>query len=249
MIETIALTKQYGAVKAVDELSFHAADGAVTGLIGANGAGKTTTFRAICGVVEPDRGTARVDGHESWRERSRVLPLLGVLPDVRGLYPRLTAREHLEYFGALHGVAPPVLVQRIAVLASRLEMAEFIDRRARGLSRGQELKVALARALIHAPQNIILDEPTNGLDVAATRAVRELIRELRGQGRCVVLASHVMTEIMQLCDRLVIIDHGRVIATGTPAELLLRAGTSDLEEVFVKALATARNETRLPRCA
>ncbi len=249
MIETIALTKRYGDVTAVDGLNFHAADGAVTGLIGANGAGKTTTFRAICGVVEPDRGAARVDGHDSWRERLAALPRLGVLPDIRGLYPRLTPREHLEYFGALHGVTPTALAQRIAVLAERLEMAEFIDRRARGLSRGQELKVALARALIHAPQNIILDEPTNGLDVASTRAVRELIRELRMAGRCVVLASHVMAEVTQLCDVLFIIDRGRVIATGTPTELLRRFATTDLEDVFVDAIAAARTRSGLPRCA
>ena len=249
MIETIALTKRYGTLTAVDGLNFRAADGEVTGLIGANGAGKTTTFRAICGVVEPDHGAATVDGHDSWRERLEILPRLGVLPDVRGLYPRLTPREHLAYFGALHGVPDAALKGGIATLAARLDMLEFIDRPARGLSRGQELKVALARALVHAPQNIILDEPTNGLDVGATRTVRELIRELRAAGRCVVLASHVMTEIAQLCDRLFIIDRGRVIATGTPAELLARGGTSDLEDVFVTAIASARAAPGQSKCA
>jgi len=249
MIETRGLTKRYGSVTAVDGLEFHAEDGAVTGLIGANGAGKTTTFRAICGVVEPDRGSACVDGHDAWHARLEVLPRLGVLPDVRGLYPRLTPREHLAYFGALHGVEPTVLSRRIAALAERLEMREFIDRRARGLSRGQELKVALARALIHAPQNVILDEPTNGLDVASTRAVRELIRELRAAGRCVVLASHVMVEVTQLCDRLFIIDRGHVVATGSPADLLQRFDATDLEDVFVSAIAAARTKSGFLQCA
>lgn len=249
MIETKGLTKRYGSVTAVDDLNFRAEDGAVTGLIGANGAGKTSTFRAICGVVEPDRGSARVDGHDAWHARLEVLPRLGVLPDVRGLYPRLTPREHLDYFGALHGVEPGILSRRITTLAERLEMGDFIDRRARGLSRGQELKVALARALIHAPQNVILDEPTNGLDVASTRAVRELIRELRAAGRCVVLASHVMAEVTQLCDRLFIMDRGRVVAAGSPADLLQRAGTTDLEDVFVSAIAAARANGGFSRCA
>lgn len=249
MIETRALMKRYGRVIAVDGLDFRAHDGEVTGLIGPNGAGKTTTFRSLCGIVRPDSGTARVDGRDSWRERLAVLGRLGVLPDVRGLYPRLTAREHLAYFGALHGVDASALARRIAALVDRLDMASFVDRRARGLSRGQELKVALARALVHAPQNIILDEPTNGLDVSSTRAVRDLVRELRADGRCVVLASHVMTEVAQLCDRLFVIDRGRVVAAGTPAELIATYGAQDLEDVFIAAIDRARAVEAARLCA
>lgn len=236
MIRTTGLGKSFGALRAVDGLDFAAEDGAVTGLIGANGAGKTTTFRALCGVVRPDEGAATVDGFDAWHQRMEVLPRLGVLPDIRGLYPRLTPREHLLYFGELHGISRAVLMRRIDALAARLEMTEFVDRRARGLSRGQELKVALARALVHEPRNVIFDEPTNGLDVASTRAVRALIRELRDDGRCVVLASHVMPEVAQLCDRICVIDRGRVIAAGPPEQLLREHGVADLEELFVKAI-------------
>jgi sodium transport system ATP-binding protein len=241
VIRTIGLRKSFGTLRAVDGLDFVAADGEVTGLIGANGAGKTTTFRALCGVVMPDSGSATVDGFDSWHQRMEVLPRLGVLPDVRGLYPRLTPREHLLYFGRLHGIDTGVLTRRIDALAERLEMTSFVDRRARGLSRGQELKVALARALVHEPRNVIFDEPTNGLDVASTRAVRALIRELRDAGRCVVLASHVMPEVAQLCDRISVIDAGRVIASGPPESLLAAHGVADLEELFVSAVARARD--------
>ena len=236
MIRTTGLRKSFGGLRAVDGLDFLAEDGAVTGLIGANGAGKTTTFRALCGVVRPDEGAATVDGFDSWHQRMEVLPRLGVLPDIRGLYPRLTPREHLLYFGELHGIARTVLMRRIDALAERLEMTGFVDRRARGLSRGQELKVALARALVHEPRNVIFDEPTNGLDVASARAVRTLIRELRDAGRCVVLASHVMPEVAQLCDRICMIDRGRVVTAGPPERLLADHGVADLEELFVRVI-------------
>jgi sodium transport system ATP-binding protein len=236
VIRTAGLKKSFGGVCAVDGLDFLAEDGVVTGLVGANGAGKTTTFRALCGVVRPDEGSATVDGFDAWSERMEVLPRLGVLPDIRGLYPRLTPREHLLYFGDLHGIARPVLMRRIDALADRLEMTGFVDRRARGLSRGQELKVALARALVHEPRNVIFDEPTNGLDVASARAVRALIRELRDDGRCVVLASHVMPEVAQLCDRICVIDRGRAIAAGPPERLLTEYGVADLEELFVRLI-------------
>jgi len=240
VIRTVGLKKSFGALRAVDGLDFLARDGEVTGLIGANGAGKTTTFRALCGVVMPDEGSATVDGFDAWHQRLEVLPRLGVLPDTRGLYPRLTPREHLLYFGQLHGLDSAVLMRRIDALAERLEMTAFVDRRARGLSRGQELKVALARALVHEPHNVIFDEPTNGLDVASTRAVRALIRELRDAGRCVVLASHVMPEVAQLCDRICVIDRGRVVAAGPPQSLLSAHGVGDLEDLFVSTIERAR---------
>ncbi|MBL8697475.1 MAG: ATP-binding cassette domain-containing protein [Alphaproteobacteria bacterium] len=249
MIETRALSKRYGPVVAVNGLDFQARDGEVTGLIGPNGAGKTTTFRTLCGIVQPDSGSARVDGRDAWGERLAVLARIGVLPDVRGLYPRLTPREHLAYFGALHGIEAPVLARRIDALIDRLDMSSFADRRARGFSRGQELKVALARALVHEPHNVILDEPTNGLDVVSTRAVRELVRELRGAGRCVVLASHVMSEVAQLCDRLFLIDRGRVVAGGTPDDLIRAFGAHDLEDVFLEAIGRARSLEAERRCA
>jgi sodium transport system ATP-binding protein len=230
------LGKRYGEVVAVDGMELIARDGEVTGLIGPNGAGKTTTFRTIYGVVEPDRGRAQVDGFDTSRARLEALSRLGVLPDMRGLYPRLTAREHLRYCGRLHGIGAGELEARIEALVERLGMSAFADRRTRGFSRGQELKVALGRALVHAPQNVILDEPTNGLDVESTRAVRGLVREMRDQGRCVLLSSHVMTEVAALCDRLYIVDGGRVAASGTPERLRVEFGTSDLEEIFLRAV-------------
>ncbi len=236
MIEVEGLRKRFGALVAVDGMDLVARDGEVTGLIGPNGAGKTTTFRAIYGIVRPDCGCARVDGFDTADERIEAQRRLGVLPDVRGLYPRLTPREHLRYYGRLHGIDAAAIEGRIGELVARLGMEEFADRRARGFSRGQELKVALARALVHAPRNLILDEPTNGLDVVSSRAVRELIREMRVAGVCILLSSHIMTEVSALCDRLYICAGGRAIAHGTPDELRRSFGARDLEEVFVAAV-------------
>ena len=236
MIEVSGLRKRFGALVAVDGMDLVARDGEITGLIGPNGAGKTTTFRAIYGLVRPDTGHARVDGFDTSAERIETQRRLGVLPDVRGLYPRLTPREHLRYYGRLHGIDGAALEARIEALVRRLGMEEFADRRARGFSRGQELKVALARTLVHGPRNVILDEPTNGLDVVSSRAVRELIREMRAAGVCILLSSHIMVEVSQLCDRLYICAGGRVVAHGTPDELRRGFGARDLEEVFVAAV-------------
>ncbi len=242
MIEVQGLTKSFRALRAVSDLSLVARDGEITGLIGPNGAGKTTTFRVIYGLLRPDAGAVRVDGYDVVADRIAAQRRLGALPDVRGLYPRLTAREHIRYFGRLQGLDGPDLDHRIDSLCTRLDMTDIADRRARGFSRGQELKVALARALVHQPHNIILDEPTNGLDVVSSRAVRALIREMRDAGRCVLISSHIMSEVSALCDRLAIITHGRLVAEGTLAELRARAGTDDLEEVFIGTLQAAPGE-------
>jgi len=226
-------------VHALTGLSLTAPDGAVTGLIGPNGAGKTTAFRVVYGLLMPDSGAARVDGIDVATDRMAAQRELGVLPDVRGLYPRLTAREHIRYFGQLHGSGGPELEADTDDLIERLGMRDFADRAAQGFSRGQELKVALGRALVHRPKNLILDEPTNGLDVMSSRAVRELIGEMKAKGHCILLSSHIMSEVSLLCDTLVICAEGRAVAQGTPDELREQTGADDLDEVFVRILKRA----------
>ncbi len=235
MIEVSGLHKAFGEVVAVQEVSFVASDGAITGLLGPNGAGKSTVLRMIYGLLRPDRGSAHVDGLQVAAEPVAARRGLGVLPDARGLYPRLTAREHVRYFGQLHGLQGPDLETRIDAMIERLDMVGIADRRVAGFSQGERVKVALARALVHNPRNVLLDEPTNGLDVMSTRAVRQLIRELRAEGRCVVLSSHVMQEVSALCDTVVVIGKGRVAAQGTTEELIDATGASSLEDAFVIA--------------
>lgn len=233
MIEVRGISKSFGPLRVVENISFFARDGQITGLIGPNGAGKTTLFRLICTVLRPDRGTMLVDGIDAQRDAIAARHRLGVLPDVRGLYTRLTAREHLRYFGALHGIPRRELERRIEALVETLNMEDFIDRRARGFSRGQQMKVALGRALVHEPHNIMLDEPTNGLDVATSRSVRDLLRRLRDEGRCILLTSHIMQEVGALADRIIVLAHGHIVLEGTPAELRDATGLSDLEEIFM----------------
>lgn len=237
MIEIENLRKSFGDTHAVDGLSLNAKNGEILGLIGHNGAGKTTTFRIVAGLMAPGGGHAAVDGHDVVSDRIAAQHALGVLPDVRGLYPRLTGREHVRYYGELHGLWGEALEARIAELSERLGMEDFIDRRARGYSRGQELKVALARALVHRPRNVIFDEPTNGLDVPSARAVHALIRELRDAGAAVIVSSHIMSEVATLCDRVVIMADGRGVMEGTPKELKDRSGTASLEDVFIMAMS------------
>ncbi len=237
MIEIRNLHKAFGSVKAVNGMSLMADDGRITGLIGPNGAGKTTAFRAVYGLLNPDTGTVRVDGIDVGEDRLGAQRRLGVLPDVRGLYLRLSGREHVRYYGSLQGLSGSDLEERIKILVQRLGMEEFADRRAKGYSRGQELKVALGRALVHRPHNLILDEPTNGLDVVSSRAVRALITELRDQGHCVLLSSHIMAEVSALCDYLIIMADGAVISEGTPDELRRRFTAHDLEDVFVASIS------------
>ena len=238
MIEAQALHRAFGEVVAVDDVSFVAPDRAITGLLGPNGAGKTTTLRMLYTLIAPDRGEVRVDGQNATDDVRATRRRLGVLPDARGLYPRLTAREHVRYFGELHGLSGLDLTRRVDELLEVLDMKEIADRRSAGFSQGERMKVAIARALVHGPQNILLDEPTNGLDVMATRAMREVIRRLRDQGRCVVFSSHVMQEVSALCDRIVVIAKGRVVAEGTPDELRRATGMESLEDAFVKVIGS-----------
>ena len=239
MIEVRGLAKSFGALRVVEDVSFVARDGEITGLIGPNGAGKTTMFRLIGTVLRPDRGATLIDGVDGERDPLEARRRLGVLPDIRALYLRMTAREHIRYFGELHGIPRRELDSRIEELVGTLRMEDFIDRRAKGFSRGQQMKVALGRALVHRPHNIMLDEPTNGLDVATSRAVRDLLRELRGEGRCILLTSHIMQEVSALADRIVILAEGRIVLQGTPAELRRATGMHDLEEVFMAATRPA----------
>lgn len=241
MIYAQSLHKTFGQVVAVDDVSFTAPDGAVTGLLGPNGAGKTTSLRMVYGLLKPARGKVEIDGIDISQRTQEAQSRIGVLPDVSGLYPRLTAREHIRYYGNLQGIRGAELEARIGKWVEILGLQEIIDRRVAGFSHGERTKVALARALVHNPQNILLDEPTNGLDVMSTRAVRELIRHLRAEGRCVVFSSHVMQEVSALCDRIVVIAHGRIAAEGTSEELLALTGKSSLEDAFV-ALAGPHGE-------
>ena len=235
MIEVRGLAKSFGDLRVVDDVSFVARDGEITGLIGPNGAGKTTMFRLICTVLRPNRGTTLIDGIDSRKDPLAARRRLGVLPDIRALYTRLTAREHLRYFGELHGISRSELATRIEELVATLRMEDFIDRRAKGFSRGQQMKVALGRALVHEPHNIMLDEPTNGLDVATSRSVRDLLRRLRAEGRCILLTSHIMQEVAALADRIIVLAEGRIVLQGAPAELRRATGLHDLEEIFMAA--------------
>jgi sodium transport system ATP-binding protein len=237
MIEAKGLHRRFGEVVAVDEVSFVARDGAITGLLGPNGAGKTTTLRMVYTLVHPDRGEVRVDGVSASANPLEARRRLGVLPDARGLYPRLTAREHVRYFGRLHGMGGVELEKRTDALIELLDMRAIADRRTQGFSQGERVKVALARALVHRPPNVLLDEPTNGLDVPAIRATREIIRRLREAGHCVIFSSHVMQEVAALCDRIVIVAKGRVRAEGTVDELRAMTGQQDLEEAFVRLIS------------
>ena len=239
MIELRDLHKAFGAVKAVDGVSFSARDGEITGLLGPNGAGKTTTLRMLYTLMKPDRGQVLVDGIDAAVDPLAVRRRLGVLPDARGLYKRLTSRENIDYFGRLQGMAQADIDARRDALVAALDLGEIIDRRTEGFSQGQRVKTAIARALIHDPKNCILDEPTNGLDVMATRAMRDFLRHLRDEGRCVLFSSHIMQEVGALCDRIVVIAHGRVVADATPAELRAQAGSDNLEEAFVKVIGSA----------
>jgi len=233
MIEIRGLRKKFGAVEAVRDVTFSAADGTVVGLLGPNGAGKTTTLRMLSGLMRPDAGTIRVDNADVVADPIGVQTHMGLLPDSRGLYPRLTPVEHIEYFGRLHGIDGPALSARTKALVTRLDLTEIADRRVSGFSQGERTKVALARALVHQPRNVILDEPTNGLDVMSTRAMRAVIRELRREGCCVLFSSHIMQEVSALCDRIVVIAQGKVTADGTPDELRKVTGRDSLEDAFV----------------
>ena len=242
MIRVEALEKSFktrtGTVRAVAGVTFQAVDGEITGLLGPNGAGKTTTLRVLYTLMRPDAGRVLVDGHDSSLDPAQVRRRLGVLPDARGLYKRLTARENIAYFGELHGLKRADIATRTHLLTAALDMHTFIDRRAEGFSQGERTKTAIARALVHQPRNVVLDEPTNGLDVMSTRSLRQFLLGLKAEGRCVLLSSHVLQEVARLCDRVVVIASGRVVAHGTPDELRAATGCAQLEDAFVKAIGS-----------
>jgi sodium transport system ATP-binding protein len=238
MIEVRNLHKHFGKVIAVDGVSFIARDGEITGLLGPNGAGKTTTLRCLYTLMQPDQGEILVDGLDAAADPVAVRRRLGVLPDARGIYKRLTARENIAYFGRLHGLDPVTLDRRIEAAIAALEMGDFADRRAEGYSQGQRVKTAIARALVHDPRNVVLDEPTNGLDVMATRSMRGFLRNLKADGRCVLFSSHIMQEVAALCDRIVVIAKGLVVADESPASLRAQTGQANLEDAFVTLIGT-----------
>jgi sodium transport system ATP-binding protein len=238
MIETQGLHKRFGKTTAVEEVSFTARDGSVTALLGPNGAGKTTSLRMLYGLLQPDAGRALVDGHEAATDPLAAQQRLGVLPDSTGLYGRLTAREQLRYAARLQGLSAREAGERAAWLIDRLDMQGIADRRSAGFSQGERRKVALGRALIHDPRNVVLDEPTNGLDVPSTRVMRRFVRELADSGKCVLFSTHILQEVSAVCDRVVVIARGRVVAEGTPAELVERTGEANLEDAFVQLIGT-----------
>jgi sodium transport system ATP-binding protein len=238
MIVVKNLRKSFGDVKAVNDVSFEARDGEITGLLGPNGAGKTTTLRMLYSLLPPDEGEIRIDGLDPTRDAMEIKRTLGVVPDNRGLYSRLTARENIAYFGELHGMSKKAIEKRIETMTATLDMGDFINRRTEGFSQGQNVKVAIARAMVHEPQTVLLDEPSNGLDVMSTRALRGYIRKLKAAGHSVVLSTHIMQEVAALCDRIVIIAKGEVAADGTTCELLERSGCDSLEDAFVKLIGS-----------
>lgn len=238
MIRVEHVYKRFGTVTAVHDVSFIASDGAVTGLLGPNGAGKTTALRMLYGVMRPDSGRIEVDGIDAVTNPLGAQARLGVLPDLAGLYPRLTAREHIHYYGQLHNLDGAALARRANELIHLLDMREIADRRAGAFSHGERTKVAFARALVHTPQHVLLDEPTNGLDVMSTRTVREIIRRLRDDGRCVLFSSHIMQEVSALCDTITVMARGQVVASGTADALRRDTGRDDLEDAFVALVGT-----------
>jgi len=241
VIEVDGLVKSFGRkreVRAVDGVSFVAPDGEITGLLGPNGAGKTTVLRMLATLVVPDAGTARVDRLDVVADRYAVRGRIGVLSDARGLYQRLTARENVRYYGEMHGLSGRALDERVDAVLHTLGLSALADRRTQGFSQGERMKVAIARALVHDPATILLDEPTNGLDIMSVRALREQLKSLRAAGKCLLFSSHVMQEVAALCDRIVILAHGRVVAHGTAGELVEQAGTQSLEDAFVTLLGS-----------
>jgi sodium transport system ATP-binding protein len=239
MIEARELARNFGGVAAVRNVSFAAPDGRITGLLGPNGAGKSTTLRILCTILRPDSGVALIDGQSVAGDPLGARRRLGVLAHGAGLYPNLTGRENILYFGALHGLARAERERRADELIAELDLAGCAGRRAHGFSQGERLKTALARALVHTPRNIVLDEPTNGLDVMAVRNLRRLLGRLRDSGHCILFSSHVMQEVAALCDDVVVIAGGTVVAHGSPAQLRERAAEPGLEDAFVKLIGSA----------
>lgn len=239
MIEVKNLKKSFKSVQAVKGISFQARDGAITGLLGHNGAGKSTSLRILYGLLKADSGSAVIDNIDVLANPQQAQRLVGVMTDAHGLYPRLTAREHIEYFARLRGMPEDLIKSRSDELIARLDMTEIAERRTEGFSQGEKMKVCLSRSLVHDPQNLIMDEPTNGLDVMSTRSVRSILQELKKQNKCILLSSHIMQEIDALCDELVIIADGRVLMQGSRDELRKMTGEDNLEEAFMAITRSA----------
>jgi sodium transport system ATP-binding protein len=238
MIETKDVRKQFGAVQALGGVSFQARDGQITALLGPNGAGKTTLLRLLVGLLRRDHGSISIDGVDPERDPMAVRKNIGFLTDQFGLYDRLSTREYLAYFGELNGMAGPTLHARIDQVAELLAMNDILERRAKGFSQGQRIKVALARTLLHRPRHLLLDEPSRGLDVMSTRALRSALAELRKDGCCVIMATHVMQEVTHLCDDVIVIAKGHTVAQGSPQQLCQRTGIANLEDAFVSLVGT-----------
>jgi sodium transport system ATP-binding protein len=241
VIEIERMTKGFGRrreIRALDDVSFVAGDGAITGLLGPNGAGKTTLLRILATLVVPDTGSATIGGLDVVRDRFAVRRRIGVLSDARGLYARLSARENIRYYGELHGLQGDGLERRIDSLIGLLGLDTIADRAAKGFSQGERMKVAIARALVHDPGTLLLDEPTNGLDIMSVRSLRDLLRGIRARGTCILYSSHVMQEVSALCDRIVVLGHGRVVTEGTPEFLLRASGQKSLEDALVSLLGS-----------
>lgn len=238
MIRVNDLYKTIDQVKALNGLSFHADNGTITGLLGPNGAGKTTCLRTLLGLLKADSGSASIDGFDIARQTQQARQQIGLFPDPFGLYERLTPREYVQFFAELNGMSSQAAKLATAQVLSLLRMDEIADRRCQGFSQGQRMKTALAQAIVHKPTNIVLDEPTRGLDVMSTRVLRELLLTLKQQGHCVLFSSHVMQEVAALCDQVVVMAKGRVVAQGSPAELCARTGKNSLEDAFIKLIGT-----------
>lgn len=238
MLRVDNLSKHFGAVTALDDLSFAAEDGQITGLLGPNGAGKTTCLRILYGLLQADAGTAIADGRDVHKAPLEARRSMGIFPDKFGLFERLTAREQIDYFASLHGLQGANKREAIDRIIAEMQIEDLADRRTVGFSQGQRMKVTLAQALVHRPQNLVLDEPTRGLDVMSTRILRDTLRELRERGHCILFSSHVMQEVAALCDRVVIVAQGKLAAEGTPEALCELAGETQLEEAFVKIIGS-----------
>jgi sodium transport system ATP-binding protein len=238
MIEVQEVRKHFGAVQALGGVSFAARDGQITALLGPNGAGKTTLLRTLVGLLRRDHGSIAIDGVDPEKDPLAVRRNIGFLTDQFGLYERLSTREYLNYFGELNGMSGPALKRRIDEVAELLQMDDILERRAKGFSQGQRIKVALARTLLHRPRHLLLDEPSRGLDVMSTRALRHALSALRAEGCCVIMATHVMQEVTQLCDDVIVIAKGHTVAQGSPDELCRRTGIANLEDAFVSLVGT-----------
>lgn len=243
MLEIKGLSKRFKSVNVVDKLSFTVNEGEIVGLLGENGAGKTTTLRMISTMLKPTEGSVVVNGYDVIKQSDKVRNEIGILfgGDV-GIYDRLTAKENIQYFGRLYGMADDEINRRIEELSKDLDMKEYIDRRAGKFSRGMKQKVSIARTIVHSPKVMLFDEPSTGLDVSAARVIHDFIIKCKGENKTILLSSHSMREVEKLCDRVVIINKGKLVEQGTVNELKTRYKNEDLEEVFVGLIGGKNNE-------